>query len=72
MKTAIIRFSALGDIAYTMPFLRALKVRPLIITTATGRELLKDEFDEFLLLKSKRLAMFSHWSLRFADSVSMC
>ena len=56
MKTAVIRFSALGDIAYTMPFLHALKVRPLIITTAMGRELLKDEFDEFLLLKGKRLA----------------
>lgn len=55
MKPAVIRFSALGDIAYTMPFLRALNVRPLIITTAMGRELLKDEFDEFLLLKGKRL-----------------
>ncbi|MCC7300357.1 MAG: glycosyltransferase family 9 protein, partial [Verrucomicrobia bacterium] len=55
MKTAVIRFSALGDIAYTLPFLRALKVRPLIITTAMGRELLKDEFDEFLILKGKRL-----------------
>ncbi len=56
MKTAVICFSALGDIAYTLPFLRALAPRPVIITTAIGRELLQDEFDEFLILKSKRPA----------------
>ncbi|MGE4490585.1 MAG: glycosyltransferase family 9 protein [Kiritimatiellales bacterium] len=61
MKTAVIRFSALGDIAYTIPFLRALKTRPIFITTAMGRELLKDELDEFLILKSKRLP--DVWSL---------
>ena len=55
MKTAVIRFSALGDIAGTLPFLRALKTRPVIITTPMGRELLRDEFDQFLLLRSKRL-----------------
>jgi len=56
MKTAVICFSALGDIAYTLPFLRALAPRPVIITTAIGYELLKDEFNEFLILKSKRPA----------------
>lgn len=61
MKTAVIRFSALGDIAYTMPFLRTLKTKPTIITSSIGRELLKDEFDDFLILKSKRLK--DVWSL---------
>jgi len=56
MKVGVMRFSALGDIAYTLPFLRALTVKPLIVTTPLGRELLRDEFDDFLLLKSKRLA----------------
>jgi ADP-heptose:LPS heptosyltransferase len=56
MKTAVIKFSALGDIACAMPFLRAIKVKPAIITTPMGQELLKDEFDDFLILKSRKLS----------------
>lgn len=56
MNIAALRFSALGDIACSLPFLRALKTKPVIVTTPIGRELLKDEFDEFLTLKSKKLA----------------
>ncbi|MAD42380.1 MAG: hypothetical protein CL623_08325 [Arcobacter sp.] len=53
MKIAVIRFSALGDIAASLPVLRALKYKPTIITSEIGRELLKDEFDNFLILKNK-------------------
>ncbi|MDD3342492.1 MAG: glycosyltransferase family 9 protein [Sulfurospirillaceae bacterium] len=53
MKTAFLRFSALGDIAASLPVLRAFKEQPTIITTPMGKELLKDEFDHFLLLQSK-------------------
>lgn len=55
MKIAVIRFSALGDIAASLPILRALKYQPVIITTQVGRELLKDEFDDFIILKSKKI-----------------
>jgi ADP-heptose:LPS heptosyltransferase len=56
MKIAVIRFSALGDIASLIPFLRALKTRPAMITAAAGKELLKDELDDFMLLESKKLS----------------
>lgn len=52
---AVMRFSALGDIAATIPTLRALKVKPIIITTPIGKALLEDEFDDFILLKDKKL-----------------
>lgn len=55
MKIAVIRFSALGDIASTIPTLRALHYKPTIITTTVGYELLKDEFDHFLFLKNKKV-----------------
>ena len=55
MKIAVIRFSALGDIASTIPTLRALHYKPTIITTQIGFELLKDEFDHFLILKNKKI-----------------
>lgn len=55
MKIAVIRFSALGDIAASLPVLRALKYKPTIITTKIGRELLKDEFDNFIILKNKNI-----------------
>ncbi len=50
---AILRFSALGDIAAILPVLRALKKKPIIITSPLGKELLKDEFDRFIILRSK-------------------
>lgn len=55
-KIAVMRFSALGDIAATIPVLRALKSKPLIITSPMGKTLLEDEFDEFLILKDKKIA----------------
>jgi len=53
--TAVMRFSALGDIANIIPTLRALSVKPTIITTAIGKELLKDEYDNFIILKDKKI-----------------
>lgn len=53
--TAVMRFSALGDIAGTIPTLRALSVKPTIITTAIGKELLKDEYENFIILKDKKV-----------------
>lgn len=53
MKIGIIRFSALGDIAASLPVLRALKHTPIIITSPVGYELLKDEFDKFIILNKK-------------------
>jgi len=40
--------------AASLPVLRALKIKPVIITTPLGRELLKDEFSEFILLQDKK------------------
>lgn len=54
-KIGIIRFSALGDIAATIPTLRALKSKPVIITTNIGKALLEDEFDDFLILENKKI-----------------
>lgn len=55
MKLAVIKFSALGDIAASLPIIRLLKYKPTIITTTIGYELLKDEFDDFIILKSKKI-----------------
>ena len=55
MKIAVIRFSALGDIAAAIPAIKTIKHKPVIISTKIGKELLKDEFDEFIILKSKKL-----------------
>ncbi|MBE0491399.1 MAG: glycosyltransferase family 9 protein [Sulfurospirillum sp.] len=55
MKIGIIRFSALGDIAASLPVLRALKYKPVIITSPIGFELLKDEFEEFIILNKKNI-----------------
>ena len=54
-RIGIMRFSALGDVALTLPLLRAMKVQPVIITSPLGRALLADEFDDFVLLPSKRV-----------------
>lgn len=50
---AILRFSALGDIAALLPVLRAFASKPTIITSPLGKELLKDEFSDFIILESK-------------------
>ncbi|AKJ64454.1 glycosyltransferase family 9 protein [Kiritimatiella glycovorans] len=54
-RAAAMRFSALGDIAAALPFLRALKVRPAMVTSPAGRELLRDEFPASIVLPDKRL-----------------
>ena len=48
-------FSALGDIAALLPYLRMIEPKPTIITSYLGKELLKDEFKDFLLLDSKKM-----------------
>ncbi|NOX09517.1 MAG: glycosyltransferase family 9 protein [Gammaproteobacteria bacterium] len=55
MKIAVIRFSALGDLAASLPILRALDYKPCIITSPIGYELMKDEFDDFIILKNKKI-----------------
>lgn len=54
---AVMKFSALGDIARILPFLRAMKEQPCIITSPVGKAFLEDEFDDFIVLKDK-----SAWS----------
>jgi ADP-heptose:LPS heptosyltransferase len=53
MKLGVLRFSALGDLALAMPFLRALTVKPVILTLPAGQALLADEFDAFVIMKDK-------------------
>jgi len=54
------RFTALGDVALALPLLRAMKTRPVIVTSPLGQALLADEFDDFVLLRSKRLRDVLH------------
>ena len=56
MKLGVLRFSALGDLALALPFLRALKVKPAIITMPIGQALLDDEFESFVVMKDKSVA----------------
>ena len=49
----VLRFSALGDIAALLPVLRTFENKPTIITSPLGKELLKDEFNDFIILESK-------------------
>jgi len=53
MKVAVLRFSALGDLASLRPYLLALSERPVLITTPMGVALYEDDVDRFLVLKSK-------------------
>lgn len=53
MKLGVLRFSALGDLALAMPFLRALTVKPAILTMPPGKALLGDEFDDFVVMNDK-------------------
>lgn len=53
MKIAVVRFSALGDLASLSPVLKSLKYKPTIITTQLGKEYFKDEYEDFIILKSK-------------------
>jgi ADP-heptose:LPS heptosyltransferase len=56
MKIGVLRFSALGDLALALPFIRALKCKPVIVTMPLGQALLSDEFDEFVVLTDKSAA----------------
>jgi len=66
MKLGVLRFSALGDLALALPFLRALTVKPVVATMPIGQALLGDEFDAFVVMKDK--SVVSHvrfaWALR--------
>ncbi|MDR2849634.1 MAG: glycosyltransferase family 9 protein [Verrucomicrobiota bacterium] len=53
MNVGILRFSALGDLALALPFVRALKVKPVVLTMPAGRELYRDEFETFAVLADK-------------------
>ena len=53
MKIGVLRLSALGDLALALPFIRALKVKPVILTMPVGQALYGDEFDTFVVLKDK-------------------
>lgn len=56
MKVGVLRFSALGDLALVLPFIRALTVKPVILTMPLGQALYQDEFETFAVLKDKSLA----------------
>ena len=64
MHVGVMKFSALGDVAMTLPLLRAMKTRPVIVTSPAGRALLADEFDDFEILPSKRLRDVLHLVLQ--------
>lgn len=64
-RIAVMKFSALGDIARALPLMRAFEEPPCIITSPVGKALLEDEFDDFLILKKKNLS--SH--LRLAHEI---
>ncbi|BCD67522.1 glycosyltransferase family 9 protein [Nitratiruptor sp. YY09-18] len=55
MKFGIYRFSALGDIAASIPVFKAFEQKPTILTSPMGYELLKDEFEDIIILKSKNI-----------------
>lgn len=55
IKVGVIRFGALGDVAMALPFLRALTIKPLVITAPAGRELLSDEFVDFVVMDGKSI-----------------
>ncbi|HQA38234.1 MAG TPA: glycosyltransferase family 9 protein [Kiritimatiellia bacterium] len=55
MKVGVLRFSALGDLALAMPFIRAMTVKPVVLTMAPGQALYQDEFETFIILNDKRL-----------------
>ncbi|MFC7336831.1 glycosyltransferase family 9 protein [Haloferula chungangensis] len=52
-RIAVMKLSALGDIASTLPYLRAMDPPPCIITSPIGKAFLKDEFSDFIVLDKK-------------------
>lgn len=70
------KFSALGDIAATLPFIRAMDTPPCIVTSPIGRAFFEDEFSDFIILKNK--SILSHLQLirkirerRFLDLIDL-
>lgn len=55
-RIAVIKLSALGDIASTLPYIRAMDPVPCIITSPIGKAFLKDEFSDFIVLDKKSFA----------------
>lgn len=55
MKIAVIRFSALGDLAGLSPILKSLKYKPTLITTNIGKAYYSDEYENIICLKSKSI-----------------
>lgn len=55
MKIGVLRFSALGDLALALPFIRALAVKPVVLTMPLGQALYQDEFETFVVLKDKSI-----------------
>lgn len=60
---AVMKFSALGDIAIQLPFLRAMNKPFCIITSPIGKAFLEDEFSDFIILRNKSL--MSHLKLAY-------
>tara|TARA_B110000196_G_C21151296_1_gene669863 strand:+ start:910 stop:1818 length:909 start_codon:yes stop_codon:yes gene_type:complete len=52
-KIAVMKFSALGDIAATLPLLREMDPAPCIITSPIGKAFYEDEFPDFIVLPNK-------------------
>ena len=52
---AVMKFSALGDIAAYLQFMRSLDPNTYVITSPLGRSFLQDEFSNFLILKDKSI-----------------
>jgi len=73
---ALMKFSALGDIAMKLPFMRSVARPVCIVTSPIGQAFLKDEFSDFLVLKDKSIR--SHLQLireirrrRFSDFIDL-
>jgi len=52
---ALMKFSALGDLAMMLPILRAVEQPACIVTSPIGKALLEDEFSDFIVLRDKSI-----------------
>ena len=75
-RIAVMKFSALGDIAATLPMLRRMDSSPTIITSPLGHAFLKDELSDFLIFPNKTVR--SHIDIirkvrkhRFTDLINL-
>ncbi len=53
MNIGVYRYSALGDIAASIPVLKAFVKEPIVLTSPLGYELVKDEFETIIVQRSK-------------------